>query len=233
MAPRYKRTYRSKKATSVAFLKRYLMSRQRTIAYSVAETKFWDQGYNLGAGGVYGAAITAGGSAPNEIISKIQQGTASNQRIGNRIRITKVTFAVRVAPLGVAMAGGASCRLLVWRYYMPVGAAPALGDVLNVDPQKTAIITPYSTRNSAVTAKLTVLADKMHTFTTTNVPTTITQGPLYAYEFSIYPKMTTIFNANTGGFADIVENSIAFAVTTEDGTCCTADVRVKILYKDA
>lgn len=161
----------------------------------------------------------------------IVQGTAKNQRIGERIRLTKIEFAIHILPastIGTTMQNGTACRFIIYHNKQANGVLPTPAEVWNDN-------NIYTTRNSTFMNRLSILKDFTHQMVATGTDNTgavTASGPQLVTTMTIYPKQSITFTGSASAIANILKNDYGFAVCGDGVNCCQVYVRTQIMYTD-
>lgn len=163
---------------------------------------------------------------------KFQQGTNVNQRIGDRIKVTKIEFLVFIDPVvgagGAPMATGTRCKCIVYHNKQANGALPTGAMMYDTD-QLNAL------RLVAKQPAVSVLKEYTHHMSvlSQNAGVSFSAGPPTSFKWVIYPKKTIQFTANSGTITDILRDDYGFGFVTDDGACCNVTCTMKFHFTDA
>jgi len=224
MARPTKRSKRSGK--SVAVPKAQLSRRIKQVVNGFAETKY--------AAGEFTYNTTFVGTVWNveSILGKltIDQGPASDQRIGNKIFIKKMVINFYIVPSGTmvaAMTDGMTCRVAIVRDKMPNGAAPAAQNIWITD-------TLLSPVNGAMTSRFNILKDFSHSMvvTSTNGTSPVSAGPPFLGSIVMYPRQTVGYNSGSGTVTDIMTNNYNIMAIADNVNCCVLKYHVQVEFTD-
>jgi len=187
--------------------------RVRRVIMSMSEKKVANYAINTravpgGLGATWAAVSFFNGPAA---ITGIQQGTTASTRIGNKIRISKISWSFAFLPMAaVDASGGNTCRFIIYHNKQTNGTLVATADIFQSN-QVT------SQRNINGLQKVTVLRDQ----TMAMVPTSATtSGPTYPLTGAIYPNKIIQYTGNTATIADMLVHDYGFAVISDAASCC-------------
>lgn len=158
----------------------------------------------------------------------IGQGVSIEDRIGDKIRLAAIHFAVRIIPAGVMPdTNGNFCRMVVYHNKQADGALPTATELFNSDEV-------VSLRNHRYRDRLSILKDFTHQMvvTGTNGATQVTSGPEFFGTFSIYPKQIISYTGADGFLADISKHDYGFAFCGDAASCCNATVWSQVVFTD-
>lgn len=204
----------TKKASKIS------IPRIRKIMYTTSETKFNDQTLTTGP-----SLTTWGFASPCFFI---QQGTAANQRIGNKIYVKSIQFSCYMVPLVTMTGAGVLCRFVVYHNKETVGALPTGLRIFVSDDVR-------SLRNTSNVPRFSILRDMTHSMviTSTNAATVNGVGPTKLVQFTIYPKKVIDFTGTTGTIADLLKHDYGIGFCCSQAAACNVDVICKVQYSDA
>lgn len=161
--------------------------------------------------------------------ANISQGTAKNQRIGERIKIWKIDFVFTIIPTpgSAFMTDGTCCRFIIYHNKQANGAIPVSSQLWNTD-------TEAATRNITFVNRISVLKDFTHSMVATsqNAGTVLTAGPKLLTTVTIYPKAKISYQGSTGTISDILKDDYGIGYVTEAAGCCSMACNVQVHYTD-
>jgi len=161
--------------------------------------------------------------------NRIGQGTDYNQRVGDKIRLSRIHVSLRIQPQSVMPdANGNFCRVIVYHNKQANGAAPTATQIFNTDDV-------LSLRNHLLRERITILKDFVHQMvvTGTNAGANLTAGPEYFGTFTIYPKQIISYNGSTGEITEILKHDYGMAFATDTAACCVVNVQAQVVFTDA
>jgi len=155
----------------------------------------------------------------------IIQGTAVDQRIGNKIFVTKIVYKFMfIALAGLDASGGSSCRFALYHNKRTNGAL-ITGAQLFTNPGS--IVASRAPNDQ-------VLADVTREQMMSMVPTSATtSGPIYPVMGTIYPKKTLTYVSNGGTIADLIKDDYGFICWADAASCCEIYGEYTVFYTDA
>jgi len=164
----------------------------------------------------------------------IQTGTGTNQRIGNRIKVTKIEIMLHVTPqAGATMTDGSTLRVMIVKDKQAAGATPAFQSIVNAVATRVA---ETGLQNPDWTRRFTILKDFNHVMvvTGTNGATVVACGPPMMGKITLRPNQIVTYTTSGGAAADIngVNWYILTAATDSAGVCCTVEGRWIVHYTD-
>lgn len=201
----------------------------REIVTNYEEKKFFVNA-TVAAGSGAAAAWTIvplleGNNAPNNIA----QGTAANQRVGNRIKLQGIDMMIQVRPDTSSMnVTGSACRFVIIHDKQANSNVPAATVVFNEDKW-------YSNQNPIYEDRITLHNQLVHSMVFTGATSTAanTEGPMGLYRIHIPAKTVIEFNGSSGGFANVIKDNWFFAYCADATGCCLLTIETVVRYTDA
>lgn len=158
----------------------------------------------------------------------VTQGTAKNQRIGERIRLQKIEFTVDIVmiPGGATNVDGAVCRMVVYHNKQANGSLPSTTDVFNTSDFR-------ATRNSTFENRYSILKDFVHSMTVTDAEgATVYGGPHLFTTLTFYPKSPIDYTGSAGVIANILKNDFGVGYVADGASCCTIRLGCRLHWTD-
>lgn len=170
----------------------------------------------------------------------IEQGFGVGERVGNKIKIARLEFSVRVYPLtGATMTDGSYCRFVLLHDRDFAGAAIGNTDVFAVDTRPMALYNPAKValgKTNAGSRRFRVLKDFTHTMVGmgTNGATVVTSGPQLVTMFTIPEvegKQVTYATVDSA-ITDIVGWNLHLLLGADTASCCGWQIYGRLFYTD-
>lgn len=159
----------------------------------------------------------------------IAQGTAVDQRIGNKIYLHAIKTKWMIAS-GIIPTAGVMVRMGTYHNATADGSNVDAGDVFY---NKNAL---HSQRNLAKMArtKVTLKNDRMYSFvvTGTNGASVVASGPPRCFDLNIYPKKVITVDGTANTIADLAKDDYGWWIKA-DGINVVYSVSVQLIYGDA
>lgn len=168
------------------------------------------------------------------LISDITQGVGVNQRVGNRIRITRIDFTIDVrGGQATIMAAGALCKLLIIHNRDCNSSAPNYADMYT----GTSI---FRQRKPEFTAKYRILKEMWHSLTSTatiGTGASSASGPRTCWKFSIPINKTIVYKASSSiaannNYQNLTKDDIQFTAIASDTGCCNIGGFYRVYFTD-
>ena len=190
---------------------------RRTI-FSMAEKKYFD-----GSIGFPGPTLPGYTWTYTSFIAGITQGTAANNRIGDKIIVHAIHMTLQIHPVNIPV-GGTVCRYAVVHNKQANGALAAGNQgVFDTDGILANRYVPLLHRYS-------VLHDATHTM----VKNSGGMGPPVVRQISVYPKKRVEFSSNVGTVSDLATDDYGWFICADDEAgCCQYYLRYKVIFSDA
>jgi hypothetical protein len=158
-----------------------------------------------------------------QLINGVAQGLTETSRIGQRVRVKKITVVHSVIPGSTTTGSGALNFRLVYDRQTN-GAAPAATDMFDVDVGTTL-------RNPDTRARFKVLMhEKGH------VTAYTMDGEVFMFERTIKCNYDVFFNVGTGGTVASMTSGSIYAVTAQNGLATagpSGQVYYRVWFEDA
>lgn len=213
-----KRSYRSRKRIT----KKRVVGIVKRVVNSNVEKKFW----NID---LYTAQAAATTWSFQSACAGLVQGTTASTRLGNKVKLHRIDFLIAVLPaVGAAMANGTRCRLILYHNRAANGALPTATALFDTNDC-------ISLRNETQRTKFTIMREYVHNMsalTITSADVLASAGPPAQFIWSIYPKHTLTYTANTGTSTDLLTHDYGFGFVADD-TCCAVTCKTKMVFTDA
>lgn len=162
-------------------------------------------------------------------LAGIQQGTTAQARLGDRIRLKRIEFLIKVEPIvNAGIKDGTSCRMIVYHNKQANGTDIPPTAIFDYDKKE-------SLRNITQARRVSVLRDYTHqmvAYATGTGDAVTTAGPAILYTWKVFPKKQITFSANEGTINDLLTDDYGFGITAEGG-CCQALIISKVVFTDA
>lgn len=228
-----------------------MVRRFRRIAFDIAETKYLELGPYTPTtipNWVLQAAANPAGNAQNgfshmSLLNMMAQGTANNQRIGNKVFIKYIQLFICLAPATGFTTGG-TCRYLVLMDDMAAGTVPTLpGTYLNPagqGPHLTDLTAAnagaqiWNPKNPDLFKRFKTLLDRQHNMNVyasgVGTPTPVIQH---------YIPINKVFQYKAGGAANLgtndqlPETTLNFYLGADAKDCCRVSVYWRVAFKDS
>lgn len=153
------------------------------------------------------------------------QGVAVNQRVGNKIYLSRIDFRVVVEPTIVAGdSNGANCRFIVYHNKECNGSVITYGDLFETNEMN-------AFRNMDRIAKVNIMYDGLHQMAI--VSGTVNTNPTKFINFSVFPKKRIDFIGNTNLINDILKDDYGFGFCSDGAACCKVSCEARLVYTDA
>lgn len=162
--------------------------------------------------------------------SGIVQGTANNQRIGDRIRVTKLEVIINIVPTIVAgETAGSTCRVMIVHDKEPHLGYPTSALIMDPDSDMGGM------QNQVQKRRFTIMKDFVHEMVPlgTNAAAVIAKGPKFLSKFTFYPNQVIEYSGNGGVTANIVKHAYYVMYAADGGSCCTVRATALAHYVDA
>lgn len=191
-----------------------------------AEIKFFDSAFPS-------TAIPAGPASliDSTVVAEIQNGTGPQDRIGRKIKVTKVDFSFTISAVGAIIGANTDCvRYDIWLDKQSNGAAPGPGDIY------TALAGPPGTTqmpNLFNERRFTRLYSNVYQFNTQNSVGGAVSNMGHKVEGSIYPNVIIEYDATTGNITDLTSNNLFQCWGSDSGLLVTQANFVRVHFVDA
>lgn len=195
--------------------------RVKQIITAMAEKKYFDHTY------------TAFSPTPawtwNSSIEGIAQGVDRLNRIGNKIRVTRVEYVVHVDGGDNSMAqDGAQVRMVCYHNKQPEGATPVSLHVWTLDVMDTL-------RDEIHKPQYVLTNDWVHTMVVTGTDSAgahFTTGPKKFLHFSQPINKVVAFSDNGATIASLWKDDYGFGISSTAGSCCKMTIRTRTFFTD-
>lgn len=190
-----------------------------------AEIKFADSAFPS-------TAIPAGPASliDSTIVAQIVNGTGPSDRIGRKIKVTKIDFSFTVVLNGAAALLNTDCvRYDIWLDKQSNGAAPAPGNLY------TALATPGTTQmpNLFNERRFARLYSNVYQFNPASSLGVATANVGHKVEGSIYPNVIIEYDDTTGNITDLTSNNLFQCWGSDSGFCVTNANFIRVHFVDA
>lgn len=182
----------------------------------------------------FGSAVPASWNFASALAG-LQQGTAANNRIGNKIFLHSIQFTITMKPASVAAGTIAEqCRCVIYHNretsgVLPVGANGMFTHAGLAAQRFQPLLNQYG-----------VLRDGIHTFTPqiyNSTSSTVVLGPPVTYVWRVFPRRTVDFRSNAGTISDLYKDDYGVGCVAEvNGAAspsCEMRVRIQVIFSDA
>lgn len=209
------RSYTKKTRTARQYKKKpTLTKRVRTIVNRIAEEKY----INITLGTQF-TSMNHDAWKYQSALAGIIQGTTAHTRLGNKIFVKAIHFAIEcnLANVGAIRQENESCEMVAYHNKQANGTAMSSGLMWNTDEVG-------AVRNLDQTHRVKIQKYLYHTFQVFGDPSVTTKVTLTGWgvmRFSIYPKKVIEFQSNAGTISDILSDDFGFgaAITGYNGLC--------------
>lgn len=158
----------------------------------------------------------------------ISQGTDVFNRVGDKIRLSKIEFQITVAPIpGSVATSGSWCRMIIYHNKACNGAVTAPTALFDTD-------TATSMRNELLRPRLSLLRDQLHVMTPTSSASSVpvTSSGNLTMKWTIYPKKVIKYAHNASTLAAIVADDYGFGFVSNNAGCCAVTCEAKVFFTD-
>lgn len=192
-----------------------------------AEIKFFDSAFPS-------TAIPAGPASliDSTVVAQVVNGTGPQDRIGRKIKVTKIDFSFTIVSNGAAIGANSDCvRYDIWMDKQCNGAAPGPAELYTT---LAGVVGTTQMPNLFNERRFVRLYSNVHQFTTQN---TTGAGVIcnvgHKIEGSIYPNVIVEYDATTGNITDLTSNNFFQCWGSDSGFCVTNANFVRIHFVDA
>lgn len=207
----------------------------RKIMYSVQELKY----YKAATAMVNAYAVQNTWSF-FDALKGINIGNTVADRIGNKIYVESLDWYFRLTPVtgAVNQAGGTICRIIIYHDREANGNVPSYNDLFDRNSYDAFRQLLYVPRRA------TILMDKLHCMSATNVAfvmntgnsgaaQTVSSGPKYWAMFKQKIGKVITYTGTAGTVADLGMETFGVGVCADGNNCCTLDVECRVRFRDA
>lgn len=157
----------------------------------------------------------------------LAQGTSANQRLGNKIFVSRIEFSVQLYKNSGTEANGDTCRCIMYHNKEAKGAVIDKNTLFAEDKV-------YSLRAYPNNPMASVVKDAVHTF----VPTASTgtagnyaMGPQVVFRWNIYPRKRIDFNGTYNDVRDLIKDDYGIGCIAT-GNNCLMSWRSRVYFSD-
>jgi len=205
----------------------------KRVLYSIAEKKHLEHGNTAqsisNSWSINQLLCSTTASGTDSVGSGIVQGAGYNQRVGERVRITKLSVVLWLYPLTGASvpATGMTCRFIVFQDKLPNLGYPGVTDVLETNSL-------MSTYNLTKRDRFKILKDFVHqqVATISDGAGVIGGGPQSLQKLNFYPKCEVEYTGTTGVTAAIFKNGFFIMALCSAANCTRMEWRNAIEFQD-
>lgn len=161
----------------------------------------------------------------------IGQGTNYNQRVGDKIRLKKIVFTIRIIPADGAVGGSHSdyCRVVVYRNKQANGAVVTQAQVF--DPITGLNYASMHPRNLLLKDRITLTRDFTHQMVLVGGGSG--SGPEMLMEVTITPKQVINYNGTSGVISEVLKNDYGIGFISSANDCCQIIINAQVVFTDA
>jgi len=162
-------------------------------------------------------------------LGSIQQGTTASTRIGNKIRVHRITWSFLLTPSAVAgVADGCTGRIVVIHNKETNATVPTgSGDVFEGNQV-------YAQRFVPLMSRVSILKDVQHSMVTTgvNAGTPASAGPQACFAITIYPNKVIEYQNNTASVVALFKDDYQLGMTCTDASTCFCEYSIQVVFTD-
>lgn len=178
---------------------------------------------------VNGAAVPATWTFLSALTG-VTQGTTATTRLGDKIRVQRIEYLVKIEPIAAAaMATGSLCRFCLYHNKQANGSLPAATAVFDVDAFQVMRNVP---RQSTISLQRQFI-HRMNIIAVDTGGAVRSSGPVFFSSISVYPKKVIEFVNNTGDVAGLLKDDYGICYIGDDANCCAITVTRKLHFTDA
>lgn len=161
----------------------------------------------------------------------IKQGSGSNERVGERIKVLSNELTIRIIPTspvtGVSNQGGSTCRIVIFLDREPHNSMAAATQVMNTNNF-------LAQQNLTTKPRFQILKDFVHVMVplTQNAGATVAAGPQFLQKFKINKKFTTNYVGTNGTTTEMLKYGLFIMAVTDGTACCSFTVQNQVTYTD-